>query len=157
MVFVIHTKSQEKKQVKIIRLRTNQIAEMDSARFWFDWSEEIRFGVFALRFQETGEYLGLMSLEDHIAESRIEIRLLAAARENVGKEKVYHRVVTNLIAYACRQSLEKYGSIACVSLIPKTELREYYKRSYGMFDAGISLCLDGQELIDLITRCFYNE
>jgi len=92
----------------------------------------------------------LVSLETFLDESRIEIRLLAVSKENMGKNKKYDHIAGNLIAFACIQSIKEFGEWACISLIPKTELIEHYKKKYSMLPAGKSLFLDGSELIQLI-------
>ncbi len=91
-----------------------------------------------------------MSLVDIKKESRIEIRLLAVSAENRGTGKTYEHIIGDLIAFACKYALRLYGELACVSLIPKTEIVQHYINKYGMYEAGVSLCLDGIELINLI-------
>jgi len=44
--------------------------------------------------------------------------------------------------------------MACVSLIPKTRLKQYYIGKYGMKDAGWQLLLDGKELLQLIKKYY---
>ncbi len=86
------------------------------------------------------------------AEYRMEIKLLASARENVGDGKEYEGIAGCLIGFACRESVKRYGDLACVSLMPKTELQEHYRRKYGMIDAGHQLCVEGLSLIKLINK-----
>jgi len=124
-------------------------------RFWFNWKEEKHHEVFKLQIKKTEEMLGLMSLEDIKEESRVEVRLLAVSSENRGKNKKYEQIIGNLIAFTCRYALRQYGELACISLIPKTELTQHYIEKYGMFKAGVSLCLDGSELMELIKTYNY--
>ena len=97
------------------------------------------------------EILGLMSLDTFESESRIEIRLLAVSKENRGKNKKYQRITGNLITFACQQAVKFFGEMACVSLIPKTQLIAHYCKSYYVIPAGKSLFIDGKELVQLIT------
>jgi len=48
--------------------------------------------------------------------------------------------------------LEEYGELACVSLRPKTEIARHYMNKYKMRMAGMSLCLEMPEIIDLINE-----
>jgi hypothetical protein len=41
-----------------------------------------------------------------------------------------------LFAFVGEIALEKYFEQACISLLPKTELRSHYKSKYGMLDGG---------------------
>jgi hypothetical protein len=46
----------------------------------------------------------------------------------------------------------KHFRQACVSLLPKTELRAHYQREYGMLDAGPQLYLEGPSLQAIINK-----
>lgn len=50
-----------------------------------------------------------MSLEFYDAESRVEVRLIAAAKEHIGANKLVDRVVGNLLASSAKIALAKYG------------------------------------------------
>ncbi|MEQ9289403.1 MAG: hypothetical protein RIG77_20920 [Cyclobacteriaceae bacterium] len=87
-----------------------------------------------------------------MSESRIQIRLLAVSRENSGRNKKFDDIAGNLITFAGIQSVKKFGELACISLVPKTELIEHYMHKYSMLRAGKSLFLDGRELHQLISK-----
>jgi hypothetical protein len=82
----------------------------------------------------------------------MQIQLLCASRENIGRNKKYKGIVGCLIAYVARMALKKYFAKACVSLLPKTELRPHYQREYGMLDGGPQLYLDGSRLQAVINK-----
>jgi formate dehydrogenase assembly factor FdhD len=63
-----------------------------------------------------------MSLEFFDEEYRIEIRLMAVMKEQIGRHKTLDRIAGNLFAFAAKLPITKYGAIAAVSLVPKTEL-----------------------------------
>ena len=105
-----------------------------------------------LNIYRSAEILGLMSLNCIDSEQRVEIRLLASSIENVGTDKIFLGIAGCLIAYACRQSIAHYAEYACVSLVPKTRLRKYYVKEYGMVHAGNSVCLMGEGLIKMIQK-----
>ena len=138
--------------VEIVPVSDGDYARITKKRFWFDWKKERDQEVYKLQIQGADEILGLMSIADIKKESRIEIRLLAVSAENRVIGKRYEHIIGNLIAFAGKYSVREYGEMACVSLIPKTELTRHYIDKYHMFEAGISLCLDGRELIKLINR-----
>ncbi|MCW3105844.1 MAG: hypothetical protein JWQ09_350 [Segetibacter sp.] len=91
-----------------------------------------------------------MSLIFEDAEQRIEIKLLSVSAENVGTGKQIDRIAGNLIAFACRMAIKKYGSLAAVSLVPKTLLRSYYVSKYGMEEAGKQIFLFGHSLFKIL-------
>ncbi len=71
---------------------------------------------------------------------------------NRGSNKVYKHIAGNLIAFAGIQAIKEFAEMACVSLVPKTELIEHYMTKYSMLQAGRSLFLDGKELQQLIAK-----
>ena len=154
-MIVKELKSGELKSVKIVPVLDSDYKNITKSKFWFNWKEEKNYSVFKIHLVENDAILGLVSIDNIQEESRIEIRLLAVSTENRGKNKKYDFIVGNLLTYACRIALRLYGELACVSLVPKTEIIEHYKIKYGMFQAGISLCLDGVELIELIKKYSY--
>ena len=121
-------------------------------RYSFVWKKEKDFSIWKLCLAGSIEIFGLMSLEYIDSEQRVHIRLLANSYENVGSRKIYSGIASCLIAYACREAIVRYSDNACVSLIPKTNLREYYMREYGMENAGQSICLIGIGLIKMIQK-----
>ncbi|WP_416865896.1 MAG: N-acetyltransferase [Imperialibacter sp.] len=151
-MFVENLQTKEKVEVRIARLERGEYKGITEARFWFDWKAERGFDVYKLCTRNTGDILGLMSLEVIPAESRIEIRLLAVSKENRGSTKVYDHITGNLIAFAGIQATKLFGDLACISLVPKTELIRHYMETYAMLQAGRSLFLDGRELLDLIAK-----
>ena len=69
-----------------------------------------------------------------------------------GKKQAYDRITGTMIAFACREAVKLYEINACVSLIPKTELKRHYLSIYGMSDAGRQLFLEGTSLLNLINK-----
>ena len=149
---IVERVSEKAYNVEIIPVVADDYKSITKSHFWFNWKEEKNYQVFKLQIDGTDEILGLLSLESFKEESRIEIRLLAVSKENRGKNKKYHHIVGNLIAFSCIQSLKLYGEWACVSLVPKTKLVDHYINKYSMLQAGKSLFLDGDQLIDIIKK-----
>ena len=89
-----------------------------------------------------------MALARHPGDNRLEIKLLASSKENIGVNKKFEGIVACLLAYACSESLKSYGDLACVSLIPKTALKVHYLTIYNMLDGGRQVFLEGKRLFD---------
>jgi len=151
-VIIVDRESGKSLEIEIVPVQQKDYKSITKTRFWFNWKDEKNYEVYKLGIKGMDEILGLMSLESHINESRIEIRLLAVSKENRGRRKQYNDIAGDLIAFACIESIKKFGEWACVSLIPKTELIEHYMTKYAMLPAGKSLFLDSKELIQLINK-----
>ena len=124
-------------------------------RFSFTWKTfKNTTTVYKIQIEGEDDILGVMGLIDWPGEKRIEIKSLASSVENIGKEKIYEWIAGCLIAFTCRSGVEKYGADACVSLVPKTELIQYYMEKYHMQHAGWQLYLEGKELYKLIKEYF---
>ena len=81
---------------------------------------------------------GLVSLSDY--KDHIYLHLIESAPFNIGKLKLYKGVPGNLIAFACKCSLE-IGYDGFVSFTSKTKLIEHYEKSLGATHIG------GQKMI----------
>jgi hypothetical protein len=57
-----------------------------------------------------------------------------------------------MIAWACRLAVKKYAEEACVSLVPKTVMKSFYMKQFGMLDAGRHVFLEGRVLLDLLLK-----
>jgi hypothetical protein len=137
--------------VRIEPLTDQDYTKLTKSKYFFDWKTEKEYETFKLQVQGSNEILGVMSLIGH-EDSRIQINLLAVSKENRGKGKVYEGISGNLIAWACREAVKRFGENACVSLIPKTRLKNHYKKQYGMQEAGISLFLSDEALLQILKK-----
>ena len=138
--------------VAIEPIEKDDWVQLTKTNFFFDWKKERGNELWKLTRSESTIILGVMSLIDYPAEYRIEIHLLASRRQEVGQKKIYSRIAGCLIAWACRLAAQRYGPLACVCLIPKTELRSHYMDVYGMSDAGWQLFLEEVALHNLIDK-----
>jgi hypothetical protein len=148
-MFITDTKKQKKVDVAIFPIEKWDYDQISAKSYFFSWTEEVDFNVYKLVIIGSEDVLGLVSLDFIDSESRIEIRLLAVSVENQGTAKKYNRIAGCLIGYACRTALIRYVNAPCISLEPKTELREHYKNYYNMKDGGRSVFSDGLNLIKL--------
>lgn len=149
---ITHVTTGVKVPIRIELLLAKDYKLITKRRYWFDWNTERRNLVYKLRLTTTDDILGLISLIRIDEEKRLEINLLAVSIDNRGKNKIYEDIAGSLVAYACREALKLYADEACVSMIPKTKLREHYIKKYGMLDAGWQLFLEGRALFKLIKK-----
>jgi hypothetical protein len=151
---IIHAERKKKVQVFTSVLSNNDLKALTKQRFYFNWKDKKlqNDSIIYKLFISQKDILGVMALIDFPAEQRIEIKLLAVAKENVGKDKIYKGIAGCLIALACKICVQRYGSGACVSLIPKTELKNHYITEYGMQDAGWQIYLEANSLFNIIDK-----
>ncbi|MBC9912608.1 N-acetyltransferase [Chitinophaga varians] len=150
---IIELASGERKSVIITETLKSDLKNLTEERFFFNWRTlEDSPIVYKLQLKEKEGILGVMGLIHFPDEARVEIKLITSSRENIGKKKKYEGIVGCLIGYACQLSLMKYGEMACVSLVPKTEIRRHYMEKYGMEDAGWQLFLDGWRLLNIVKK-----
>lgn len=150
---IIEVATGEKFDVVMGEAAPDDFRQLTKKRFSFNWKKYRGvLAVYKLSMKNEVDILGAIGLEDWPEEKRVEIKLLACSIENRGKEKLYEGIAECLIAFACRRALAKYGIMACVSLIPKTELIEHYIRKYQMKYAGWQLYLEGSALIALLNK-----
>ncbi len=149
----ITEKSTGKEHKVIIELVSNDdFKSITKRKFYFDWKTEKKIGIYKLRKHDDNQILGLMSFLNYQSEQRIEIKLLAVSKENRGRNKEYERIAGTLIGYCCKETVKRYGIEGCVSLIPKTELKEHYIIKYNMIDAGYQVFLEGVSLLNCLNK-----
>jgi len=88
----------------------------------------------SVKFRKLADGHRLVSIIDFPKEFRLEMHLLCVSHENMGKGKRFEGIAGCLIAFVAGIAIEKYFDQACISLLPKTELRSHYKNKYGMLD-----------------------
>lgn len=151
-MIIVECTSRMSKEIEIIPVEQVDYNFITKSKFWFNWKEEKTFKVYKLCLKKSDCILGLISLEVFPEESRIEIRLLAVSKENRGMGKKYDCIAGNLIAFAGIEAIKMFGEMACISLIPKTELIRHYMDEYGFMIAMKSLYLEGTKLLELIKK-----
>jgi hypothetical protein len=98
-----------------------------------------------------------MNIVNFDDEERIEIKLLAIKKDEIGAGKLFEGMAGNLIAFAAKLPVKNYGANAAVSLVPKTLLYRHYMDKYGFEPAGKSLFLGGKNLWKLIKQYDYDK
>lgn len=108
----------------------------------FEWHSEIKSNsksVFCLTTLNNQKIIqGLISITDK--RDHIFMDLIESAKFNKGKSKLYKGVAGNLVAFACKTSIEK-GYEGVVSFISKTQLIDHYTETLGakLFSANRSI------------------
>jgi hypothetical protein len=145
-----------KKKVIISAVENDDFKVLLKRNYSFDWkSFKDKLEVFKLCTEDQPErILGVVGILDVPDEMRIEIKLIANSRENIGRKKKYERIAGCLIAFVGNEALAKYKRYACVSLIPKTELILHYETKYRMKYAGWQLYLEEENLRKLIKEYY---
>jgi len=140
-----------RKTVIISKAEDEDFKVLTKSRYSFAWrSFKTQTKVYKLQIKGKDDILGVVGLIDFPDERRIEIKLLATSRENIGKNKAYDRIAGCLIGFACRIAVAQYGEDACVSLVPKTTLVKHYMTRYHMLNAGWQLYLEGKALNQIL-------
>jgi hypothetical protein len=116
----------------IARVGKSDLKAIRKTDWVFDWKLEFRTPkneVYKLTTVNNPTIVqGLLSIEDK--EDHIFMHLIESAKFNKGKDKIYLGVPGNLVAFACKVSLDN-GYDGYVAFDSKTVLIEHYKRILG--------------------------
>ena len=127
-----NTLSGEVFDTEITRISKADLKVIKKSDWQFNWRLESRMPyneVYKLTTANNPTIIhGLLSIEDK--EDHIFMHLIESAKFNKGKDKLYLGVPGNLVAFACKASVEKgYGGY--VAFDSKTVLIEHYKLTLG--------------------------
>jgi hypothetical protein len=148
---IVETLTGKPIEVMVTAVEIGDFKKLTVSRYFFNWHKyKTGYSVYKLLKPGSDDILGVMAIIDVPAEFRIEISLICCSRENYSNAKQYDRIAGYLIAFAAREAVKKYGADAAISLLPKTDIREHYKKKYGMEEAGRQIVLLGKNLTDLI-------
>ena len=103
----------------------------------FNWKAEAALKdreVFKLTIEGNPNIIqGLISISDR--KDHIFLYLIESAPFNFGRPKLYEGVPGNLVAFACKESMDK-GYEGFVSFFSKTELIHHYEKTLGAVHVG---------------------
>jgi hypothetical protein len=152
-MYIIERATALQRLVDIRPMENDDFKKLNIKRYSFNW-KKLKNGnaIYKLTLTDNDDILGLIALMDYPAEERTEIKLLAIAEENIGKNKQYERIAGCMIAFAGLMAVRKFKNYPALSLIPKTELKQHYIHKYGMIDAGWQLYLEDAPLLRLINE-----
>jgi hypothetical protein len=133
---ILHRQSGKMIPTTLTRVNLGELRE--STITWeFSWEKEAsKFQVFKLTTVEAPSIIqGLISLE--LRTGFCFVSLVESAPHNRRDYKQYEGVGGNLFAFACKLSFEN-GYDGIVVFETKTELKAYYKKSFGAIQIGSS-------------------
>ncbi|MBD0350137.1 MAG: hypothetical protein ICV65_03175 [Flavisolibacter sp.] len=141
---------------EIIRLTAKESKRITKADWQFDWKKELkdtRKEVYQLSTVDNPNVIhGLISMEDK--GDHIFMHLVESAKFNKGKSKIYLGVPGNLVAFACKRSIEK-GYDGYVAFDSKTVLIEHYNKTLGATHlGGQRMYIDDKAAVKLIEQYF---
>lgn len=127
-----------------------------SNEFRFDWHLEKSGVLYKIRLYGNQEIIGLISISDIPEEFRIHINLIESSVPNRGKNKKIKNIPGCLISFACRIAFDKgYGGF--VSLVPKTQLIDYYRENFGFVQIGRQMAVFMEQSVLLMSKYLGDE
>ena len=153
---VENTSTGEVFNTEIVRLTLKDLKQIHKAEWQFDWTNEIKDKTKEVYKLTTANHStiiqGLISIEDK--QDHIFMHLIESAKFNKNKNKVYLGVPGNLVAYACRVSVDK-GYHGFLAFDAKTALIKYYKESlYATHFRGLRMFIETNAAMRLISQYF---
>lgn len=151
-----NTSTGEVFDTEIVRLITKNINQIKTSDWQFDWANEIKDKskeVYKLTtVNNPGIIQGLLSIEDK--QDHIFMHLIENAKFNKNKGKVYLGVPGNLVAYACKVSVDK-GYQGFLAFDAKTSLIKHYQETlYATHFRGLRMFIETNAAIRLISKYF---
>ena len=131
---------------EIVRLISKDNKQITKSVWQFDWIIELNDTtkeIYKLTTTNNSTIIqGLLSIENK--QDHIFIHLIESAKFNVGKDKVYFGVASNLVAFACKVSFEK-GYEGYVDFDAKTPLIKHYHKCLAQHIFGDRECILKQQ------------
>ena len=151
-----NTQTGEVFDTEIMRLTDKDIKQIKKADWQFDWSKELKDKskeVYKLTTVNNPTIIqGLLSIEDK--QDHIFMHLIESAKFNKGKNKVYFGVPGNLVAYACKVSVNK-GYEGFLAFDAKSTLIKHYQETlYATHFRGLRMFIETSSALKLISQYF---
>ena len=125
-------------KTEVLPLLKNDMKQIVKKNGWqFDWAMEVKnpaksvFKLVTLKQPEVIQGLVSTTKED----GYVMMNLIESSPANFGKNKKYHGVGGNLVAFVCRLSKE-YGFDGEILFFSKTKLIEHYEKTLGAVHIG---------------------
>jgi hypothetical protein len=140
----------------VVRMTLKNLTEIKKSDWRFDWAKEVKDKtkeVYKLTTINNPTIIqGLVSLEDK--QDHIFMHLIESAKFNKNKDKVYLGVPGNLVAYACKVSVDK-GYQGFLAFDAKTALIKHYQESlYATHFRGLRMFIETKAALRLISQYF---
>lgn len=124
----------KKVSAEVVLVTEEEIKTVHKKDGWaFNWKIEYKqdsHQVFKLIISGNNAIQGLLSLEPIKDQRFVEMHLIESAPRNKGKLRQFHGIASNLVAFACKMSLEM-GFDGYVAFTAKTKLVDHYIASLG--------------------------
>ena len=151
-----NTSTGEVFDTEVVRMTLKDIRQIRKGDWQFQWGQEIKDKskeVYKLTTTNNPTIIqGLISIEDK--QDHIFMHLIESAKFNKNKSKVYLGVPGNLVAYACKISVEK-GYEGFLAFAAKTTLIKHYQESlYATHFRGLRMFIETRAAMILITQYF---
>lgn len=154
---IVNTISRDSFQTEILPATKSDLKGVTKKASWkFNWKAEAKLAdreIFKLTIEGNPTIIqGLLSISDY--DDHVFMHLIESAPFNFGKPKLYEGVPGNLVAFACKQSLEK-GYEGFVAFISKTKLMRHYEETLGAhFIGGQRMAIGRESAAKLINHYF---
>lgn len=141
---------------EIVRLTQEDTKQIKKAEWQFNWHKELKDtskGVYKLTTVNNPLIIqGLISIEDK--SDHIFMHLIESSKFNKGKEKVYVGVPGNLVAFACKVSVDK-GYEGFLAFDSKSALIKHYEQTLrAKHFRGLRMFIDTSAALRLISQYF---
>ncbi|MCX6256882.1 MAG: hypothetical protein NTW49_03145 [Bacteroidia bacterium] len=140
----------------VVRLTAKNLSLIHKSDWQFDWTKEIKDGtkeVYKLTtFNNHAIIQGLLSIEDK--QDHIFMHLIESSKFNKGRNKAYLGVPGNLVAFACKVSVDK-GYQGFLAFDAKTALISHYQETlFATHFRGLRMFIEPNAALRLIKQYF---
>jgi len=141
---------------EIVRMTLSDLKIIKKTDWQFDWGKEIKDTtkeVYKLSTTNNPIIIqGLLSIEDK--QDHIFMHLIESSKFNKGKDKVYLGVPGNLVAFACKVSVDK-GYEGFLAFDAKSALIKHYQETlHATHFRGLRMFIETNAALRLISRYF---
>ncbi len=151
-----NTSTGEVFDTEIVRLTIKDVNQINKADWQFDWVKEINDKtkeVYKLTTVNNPTIIqGLLSVEDK--QDHVFMHLIEGAKFNKQKNKIYFGVPGNLVAFACKISVDK-GYQGFLAFDAKTALIKHYQETlFATHFRGLRMFIETNAALRLISQYF---
>lgn len=141
---------------EIVRLTEADSQQIKKAEWQFNWLKELKdkskFVYKLTTINNPTIIQGLLSIEDK--QDHIFMHLIESSKFNKGKEKMYLGVPGNLVAYACKVSVDN-GYDGFLAFDAKTTLIKHYEETlHATHFRGLRMFIETNAALRLISQYF---
>jgi hypothetical protein len=151
-----NTSTGEVFDTEVVQLTAKALKYISKADWQFDWRKEVKDStkeVYKLTTINNPTIIqGLLSIEDK--QDHVFMHLIESSKFNKGKYKVYLGVPGNLVAFACKVSVDK-GYQGFLAFDAKTALIKHYEETlYATHFRGLRMFIETDSALRLISQYY---